>query len=608
MLNTEPLRADEADAASHEDDDGKAPPRAPSVAATDFLRDLDRSALEKDDLRASLDRVLGSPAFGRYLRAVIAADAYALDFADGFARADAMDAVAPSRMLHGAMNLSLEAIFQLIAQVGAAFDHEAGKALHAFADRLHADEKLGSIRLRKYLTEELESERGRRDNATYADELVRTDPHAVYPTSPYRTSTGKVAASEDHREVEAVMHQSTFASIRMIDHVLEPEQTALRDIYRPLGRCVCFVDTNVEEHYGDKMQAYFEHHGIPLTMLPYRAMEADKGLGTVERMLGDLKKVGIMRNEPVLIAGGGVLADTAGLACALYGRNTPYVMIGTSIVTGIDAGPSPRTCCDGFGYKNLLGAYHPPVLCLTDRFFFGSLREGWLRHGVAEIVKMAIVKDFQLFEDLEEAVPNLVETRFGTQGADEDDPIHDLSNRILGAAMKSYVEAEYDNLYETHQCRPHAYGHTWSPGFEIEAGLLHGHAVAICMGLGAHLSHDAGWISEEEYHRILKLMSDYGLALWHDILENEDVMREAHRKIVQKRGGNLVAPVPRGGIGECGYLDDLTEDDVLAAVSAYREVCADYPREGRGIDPLCEDVGLEDPGTVANSHVACAHG
>ena len=43
-------------------------------------------------------------------------------------------------------------------------------------------------------------------------------------------------------------------------------------------------------------------------------------------------------------------------------------MLCTSIVSGIDAGPSPRTCCDGFGYKNLYGAYHPPVVTITDRY------------------------------------------------------------------------------------------------------------------------------------------------------------------------------------------------------------------------------------------------
>lgn len=577
---------------------------SPATALKTFLRDADRDVLKSGELKHALDTVIGSVPFQELLPRLMDAPAFDNGFGDEFHEMGALDAVSPARMLRGALNLSLEQLFQLFAQSAAAFDHDDNGAWADFADEVHKAKSLSAIRLRSYLTDMLPDERQRDEWRSKTEELVQTNPHALYPTSPYRQSDGKVVASADHRAVEAVMHSSTFASIRMVDHVLDDERTELRDIYRPLGRCVCLVDSNVAEHYGERLQAYFDRHSIPLEMLVYRAMEADKGLGTVERMLGDFKRLGVMRNEPVLLIGGGVLADTGGLACALYGRNTPYIVIGTSIVTGIDAGPSPRTCCDGFGYKNLLGAYHPPVLCLTDRFFFGSLREGWLRHGVAEIVKMAVVKDIQLFEDLEAATGNLVETRFGTIDCADDDPIHAQSHAILGAAMRTYVEAEYDNLYETHQCRPHAYGHTWSPGFEIEAGLLHGHAVAICMGLGAHLSHREGWIAQAEYARILQLMSDFGLSLWHDVLLNERVMRESHRKIVQKRGGNLVAPVPRSFIGECGYLNDLTEDELLAEIVNYRKVCAAYPREGRGVEPLCSDVGLEDPSTVTGPLVA----
>ena len=106
--------------------------------------------------------------------------------------------------------------------------------------------------------------------------------------------------------------------------------------------------------------------------------------------------------------GGGVIADIGGFATALYHRNTPYVMLCTSIVTGIDAGPSPRTCCDGFGFKNLYGAYHPPILSLTDRSFFQTLHEGWIRHGIAEIIKMAVVKDKSLFELIEKSTHEIV--------------------------------------------------------------------------------------------------------------------------------------------------------------------------------------------------------
>lgn len=572
--------------------------------AAEYLAVISPETLRNPNIESALEDIFGSASFADWLQSLCSQDVYSPSFTESFEKADAMDAVAPARALAGAYNLSLEAVAQRVAQIAGAFHEQLGADWYPFADSLHANRDLAIMRLREYLNARARQPAIRERHRAEILRLTDDNPHAIFPTSPYRRSGGHVAASEDHSAVEAVMHQSTHASIRMVDHVLEPSQPYLRDIYRPLGRCVCLIDTNVDDHHGERLSAYFEHHGIPLTLLPYRAMEADKGLSTVERMLGDFKKLGIMRNEPVLIAGGGVLADTGGLACALYGRNTPYVMIGTSIVTGIDAGPSPRTCCDGFGYKNLLGAYHPPVLCLTDRHFFGSLHEGWLRHGVAEIIKMAVVKDISLFEDLEAASPRLIATRFGTVDTDESSRIDELSNRILCKAMRSYVEAEYDNLYETHQCRPHAYGHTWSPGFEIQAGLLHGHAVAICMGLGAHLAQKEGWITRAEYKRVLDLMHAYGLALWHDILTDEAIMREAHAKIVQKRGGNLVAPVPRGAIGECGYLDGLSAEEVLTAVEEYREVCAAYPDHGRGTDPLCEDVGLEDPATVARSAVA----
>ncbi|MGB5974975.1 MAG: sedoheptulose 7-phosphate cyclase, partial [Nodosilinea sp.] len=430
--------------------------------------------------------------------------------------------------------------------------------------------------------------------------LVETNPHAIYPTSSYRESNGHVVSTADDQTVEAVMSSNTFTSIKVLENVLDLEQPVLKDTYIALGRCVCLVDQNVESFYGKQIEHYFSHYGIHLDKLVYRAMEVDKGIHTVERMLGDFKQLGVARNEPVLIVGGGVLTDTGGLACALYHRNTPYVMLSTSVVAGIDAGPSPRTCCDGFGYKNLFGAYHAPILSITDRSFFKTLREGWLRHGIAEIIKMAVVKNAKLFGYLEQAGPELVTSRFGTTNCQPGDGISELSQQILGAAMRSYVEAEYDNLYETHQCRPHAYGHTWSPGYEIEAGLLHGHAVAIGMGFGAYLSHRLNWISAEDFHRILRLIDSFGLSLWHDILLNQDTLWASQEKIVQKRGGNLVVPLPKGTIGRCGYLNALTRDELNEAIAAYRDICATYPRQGIGIEPLCSDVGLEDPSTVAH--------
>lgn len=566
-----------------------------TLAVQSFIDAFNGEILAATHLDQAVETLCCNPEFRDLLHVLIETPAFSEALGDEFMAAEAIAGLPACRQLRGSLNLSLASFFRLLAELIVSFSPEMGDRWFAFADRIQQSH-LGDKKLLERL---LESQ----DRPLYEElptRLVATNPHAIYPTSIYRECQGHVVSSDDDQTIETVVSARTFTSIKLIDNVLEPEQTLLRDFYLPLGRCVCLVDQNVDRYYGEQIEHYFAYHQIPLEKLVYRAMEVDKGIHMVERMLGDFKRLGVSRNEAVLIVGGGVLADTAGLACALYHRNTPYVMLSTSIVAGIDAGPSPRTCCDGFGYKNLFGAYHPPVLSITDRHFFKTLHEGWLRHGIIEIVKMAVVKDAELFENLEKAGDRLISTRFGTTHCNPTDDINPLSQKILGGALRSYVEAEYGNLYETHQCRPHAYGHTWSPGFEIEAGLLHGHAVSIGMGLGAYLSYRLNWISGDTFHRILRLISSFGLSLWHDILLKKETLWLSQEKIVQKRGRNLVAPLPKGKIGQCGYLNALSRDELYAAIDEYQQICAAYPRKGLGIDPHCRDVGLEDPSTVAH--------
>ncbi|MBE9043542.1 sedoheptulose 7-phosphate cyclase [Pleurocapsales cyanobacterium LEGE 10410] len=561
-----------------------------------FISTYNCKSLASQNLENAVEAVCNSEQFKNLLLSLIDSPAFSEQLGREFALAEAVEGLSACRKLRSSLNLSLSNFFGVLAELITAFDKTAGKEWYTFANRIHSTE-LGKIKLLDRLLNSSE----RDFYQDLAERLVAENPHAIYPTSNYRESRGYVESTADDQTIEAVVRSSTFTSVKVIDNSLNHEQLMLRDIYISHGRCVCLVDRNVERYFGEKIEHYFDYHGIKLEKLVYRAMEVDKGIYTVEKMLGDFKRLGVSRNEPVLIVGGGVLADTGGLACALYHRNTPYIMLSTSIVAGIDAGPSPRTCCDGFGYKNLFGAYHPPVVSITDRYFFKTLREGWLRHGIIEIIKMAVTKDAELFSYLEQAGPDLIQTRFGTVDCEPEDEINDLSQKILGAALRSYVAAEYDNMYETHQCRPHAYGHTWSPGFEIEAGLLHGHAVSIGMGFGAYLSYRLNWIDREQFHRIMRLISSFGLSLWHDIMLKTETLWGSQVKIIQKRGGNLAAPLPKDEIGQCGYLNSLTREELDSAIAEYREICAEYPRKGLGIEPHCSDVGLEDPSTVAQA-------
>jgi 3-dehydroquinate synthase len=119
------------------------------------------------------------------------------------------------------------------------------------------------------------------------------------------------------------------------------------------------------------------------------------------------------------------------------------------------------------------------------------------------------------------------------------------------------------------------------------------------MGYGSFLARKRDWLSEEQFRRILKLINDMELTLWHPIMDNHGLVQAANKKAHDKRGGNLCAPVPKGEIGLCGYINDLKHDDIPPSMNEYKALVQQYPRGGNGIDMHCHDVGLEDPSTVA---------
>ncbi|MBO1349863.1 MAG: sedoheptulose 7-phosphate cyclase [Hormoscilla sp. GUM202] len=421
---------------------------------------------------------------------------------------------------------------------------------------------------------------------------VKHDP--IYRTSEWYTGSGQIFPGKDGREFEVSATYSLTAKVKLVDGVFEPSNPTLAEIYNSRGRCVAVIDETVNELYGAVVRRYFDTNEIPLEMQAIRAWEADKTPETVHRILAFLGKDGcdVSRNEPVLIVGGGVLADVAGLACSLQHRRTPYVMVGTTVIAAIDAGPSPRTCTNGKQFKNSIGAYHPPVLTLVDRSLFRTLATGHVRHGMAEIIKMAVTDDKVLFELLEKHGSRLVETHFAT--TEEDEELGEIADEIIYRELFSYMKHEGTNMFETYQDRPHAYGHTWSPRFEPAAGLMHGHAVSIGMAFGATLATLLGWISAADRDRIIALIRSLDLAVYHPILEDIDLMVSGQQNMNRKRGdGGLWAPLPRGGIGNCDYAREVPQELLEAAISEHKALCANFPDGWAGKEMYLRDLGLE---------------
>lgn len=374
-----------------------------------------------------------------------------------------------------------------------------------------------------------------------------------------------------------------------VDGAFAVGSTELADSYRPYGRALMVVDESVYALYGDAIHTYFDHHGIALTVVPVQIRETAKSLETFERIVGEFDAFGLVRTEPVLVVGGGLTTDVAGFACASYRRNTPYIRIPTTLIGLIDASVSIKVAVNYGKHKNRLGAYHASQKVLLDFSFLKTLPESQVRNGMAELIKISVVGNAEIFELLEKYGAELLRTRFGyLDGTAE---LRSAGERLTYEAIATMLDLEAPNLHEIDLDRVIAFGHTWSPTLELTPPdpFFHGHAINIDMALSTTLAEQRGHLSVADRDRVLGVMSELGLALDSHHLTPE-LLAAATTSILRTRDGLLRAAIP-APIGDCIFLNDVTTDELADTLELHRKLCIDLPRGGDGIDMFTSATG-----------------
>ncbi|WP_414577152.1 sedoheptulose 7-phosphate cyclase [Anabaena sp. CCY 9402-a] len=367
-----------------------------------------------------------------------------------------------------------------------------------------------------------------------------------------------------------------------VDGVFAIKNQELADVYKSFGRCLAVVDANVSQFYSSQMQKYFQHYGIELTLFPITITEPNKTIQTFEKVIDVFADFKLVRKEPVLVVGGGLVTDVVGFACSTYRRSSNYIRIPTSLIGLIDASVAIKVAVNHKKLKNRLGAYHASRKVFLDFSFLGTLPTDQVRNGMAELVKIAVVAHKEVFELLEKYGEDLLHTHFGN--LDAATQTQEVAHQVTHKAIKKMLELEVPNLHELDLDRVIAYGHTWSPTLELapHIPMFHGHAVNIDMAFSATIAARRGYITTQERDRILGLMSRIGLALDHPLLDVELLWR-ATQSITLTRDGLLRAAMPKP-IGECHFVNDLTKEELAAALAEHKELCSTYPRGGEGVD------------------------
>ncbi|MBL1200040.1 MAG: sedoheptulose 7-phosphate cyclase [Nostoc sp. ZfuVER08] len=390
----------------------------------------------------------------------------------------------------------------------------------------------------------------------------------------------KLAATENKFHVEA--YEKIEYELVYVDGVFDIANPELAEIYRSFGRCLAVIDTNVYNFYGTQIEKYFRYYGIELKVFALTITEPNKSIQTFEKIIDVFADFKLVRKEPVLVVGGGLITDVVGFACSTYRRSSNYIRIPTSLIGLIDASVAIKVAVNHRKLKNRLGAYHASQKVLLDFSLLGTLPTDQVRNGMAELVKIAVVAHQNVFEWLEKYGKELLDTHFGNLDATPE--IKEIAHRLTYEAIKKMLELEVPNLHELDLDRAIAYGHTWSPTLELapRVPMFHGHAVSIDMALSATIAANRGYITTEERDRILGLLSNLGLALDHPLMD-EELLWDATESISLTRDGLLRAAMPKP-IGTCFFVNDLTREELAQGLADHKELCVSYPRGGEGVD------------------------
>lgn len=265
------------------------------------------------------------------------------------------------------------------------------------------------------------------------------------------------------------------------------------------------------EAYVDAYPAQLQLSAPPLVVPGGEAVKNDPAV--ITDLLSRLAAAKLDKQGVMLAIGGGAVLDAAGYAGSVTHRGVRIVRMPSTVLAQNDAGVGVKTSVNAFGSKNFLGTFAPPFAVVNDIELLATLPERDARAGLAEAVKVALIRDASFFEWLEQNAA-------GLRSADAS---------LLEVAVRRCAELHLGHIanggdpFERGSARPLDYGH-WS-AHKLETltqhELRHGEAVSIGMALDACYAVHKRMLAERDRDRVVDLLKALGLPVYHPALVAE---------------------------------------------------------------------------------------
>lgn len=324
------------------------------------------------------------------------------------------------------------------------------------------------------------------------------------------------------------------------------------------GRCLVVSDDNVAGLYLSDLVGALEMNGWEVMPVQVPAGEGSKSQRQLQRIYDEALAWPIDRKTPVLALGGGVVGDLAGFAAATLLRGLPLVQIPTTLIAQVDSAIGGKTGINHTVGKNLIGAFHQPVLVCCDPAALTTLPFREWTSGLAEVVKHALIADEELFTFLEENWKAVIDRETSLIGS------------LIRRAARVKVNVVMEDEREQGLRAILNFGHTFGHAIERVAGygvFTHGEAVALGMQAALALSHR--FHPDLDYLRALRLVRKIPVVARLSELDPEGLM-ETMLFDKKTEAGRLRMIVIRK-IGDAYVTEDAHRNDILAAWASARD-------------------------------------
>jgi 3-dehydroquinate synthase len=277
---------------------------------------------------------------------------------------------------------------------------------------------------------------------------------------------------------------------------------------RPGAKTVIVTDNNVARYHLGPAEAALRHAGLATSHVIVSAGEASKSYRVFEQVCEAVIAARIERDDLVVALGGGVIGDLAGFAASVMRRGVDYVQVPTTLLADVDSSVGGKTAIDSVHGKNLIGAFHQPILVLADTALLDTLPDREFRAGYAELVKYGLLGDADFFAWLE------MNWRDVFAGGNSSGNLAREHAIAVSCRAKATIVARDER--ETGDRALLNLGHTFGHALEAACGfsdrLLHGEAIATGMALAFEFSaRRQGLLPMAEARRAIRHLAEVGL-------------------------------------------------------------------------------------------------